>query len=226
MPWEVVERKDTLHGASQPFIAILQHHISFNAVFSRIAELDERKRVTIYADSRNRKPGFEFHTEDREHSLALVCQSGQKKGTKRRSMMCSARGIHGQLDWVWAVANLPSTKARRFLPHQEGKRWVIQLCPAFEVRKARESEHIPSDAAGVYRYVRENGEVVYIGQGQIRSRLRSPEREDWDFSIVEYSIIEDPDDRLQWEQFWLERFAEDNNGKLPIYNKILGHRGS
>jgi hypothetical protein len=126
-------------------------------------------------------------------------------------------------DWVRSVAKLPSNKARRFFPRQEGKRWVIQLCPAFEMRKARESKDIPSDTVGIYRYVRDNGEVVYIGQGKIRERLNLQERQDWVFSVVEYSIVENPDDRLKWEDFWLERFREANN-RLPLYNKISGKR--
>lgn len=39
---------------------------------------------------------------------------------------------------------------------------------------------------------------------------------------VEYSAVEDPDERLRWEDSWLERFREANDGKLPIFNKISG----
>ena len=201
-------------------------HFGFNAVFSRLAELDSGKRVSIYGDTGTRRLGFEFHTDPREHSLALAYQSGGRKGTKRRGMMCSSRGVIGQYDWVRSVARLSSTKARRFAPYQEGKYWVIQLCPAFEIRRARESKDISSDAVGVYRYVRDTGEVAYIGQGQIKSRLNSPERQDWDFEVVEYSIVDDPDERLKWEDFWLERFREANNGKLPIFNKVSGRAGT
>jgi hypothetical protein len=222
MPWEIVKRKDSLHGADQPYISILMHHIGFNAAFSKLAELDPSKRVTIYADIENRRLGFEFHADDREDSLALAYQSGSKKGAKRRSMMCSGRGVYSQYDWVRSVANLSSKKARRFTPKREGKRWVIQLCPAFEIRKARESKDIPSDAVGIYRYIREEGEIAYIGRGAIKNRLNSPDRKEWDFSVVEYSIVADPDERLKWEGFWLERFREANNGKLPIYNEISG----
>lgn len=198
------------------------HRFGFNAVFSRLADLDRSQRVTIYADTGNRKLGFEFHSEEREHSHALVYQSGSQRGIKRRSMFSSSPGVIGQYDWVRSVANLRSKKARRFTPRQEGKFWVIQLCPAFEIRKARESKDIPSDAVGIYRYIRESGEIVYIGQGAIKKRLNSPERQDWDFSVVEYSIVADPDERLKWEDFWLEKFREANNGKIPIFNKISG----
>jgi hypothetical protein len=99
---------------------------------------------------------------------------------------------------------------------------VIQLCPAFEERRARESADIPSDVRGIYRYLRESGEVVYIGRGEIKKRLSQPERHDWDFDRVEYSIVSDPDQQVKWEDYWITRFKESNKGRLPIYNKIAG----
>ena len=103
---------------------------------------------------------------------------------------------------------------------KEGNFWVIQLCPAFEEKKARESANIPSDATGIYRYVRENGEIVYIGRGEIKNRLASPERNDWEFDVIEYSIVNDPDKQVEWEDYWINKFKEENSGKLPLYNKI------
>jgi hypothetical protein len=123
--------------------------------------------------------------------------------------------------FIKSVTKLP-VKDRRFEPKKEGHLWVIQLCPAFEERKARESADIPSDATGIYRYVRDDGEIVYIGRGNIKNRLASPEREDWEFAVIEYSILENPDQQLKWEDYWLTRYQEEHGGKLPIYNKILG----
>ena len=99
--------------------------------------------------------------------------------------------------------------------------WVIQLCPAFENKRARESADIPGEAVGIYRYLRSD-EVMYIGRGGIKQRLAAPERKDWLFDKVEFSLVENPDDQLKWEAYWLARYKEDNNGELPIYNKIGG----
>jgi hypothetical protein len=87
---------------------------------------------------------------------------------------------------------------------------------------ARESADIPSDVRGIYRYLRESGETVYIGRGEIRKRLSQPERQEWDFDRVEYSVVADPDQQVRWEDYWITRFKEANKGKLPIYNKISG----
>lgn len=221
MAWEIVKREDRFEGSNRPFISILKDHIAFNAMFTRIAELDSRYRVTIYADPETLRLGFEFHTDDRSDSLALSQASSEKKGKKRTGLFCSALGIINKYPWVKAITKL-ETKDRRFYdPKKEGQKWAIQLCPAFEERRARESGKIPSDACGIYRYIREDGEIVYIGRGDIKKRLSSPERHEWDFDVIEYSIVEDPDLQIHWEEFWLEKFKEAN-GRLPLYNKVSG----
>lgn len=222
MPWEIVKREDKLVGADQPYISIAPSRFTFNATLSRQLQLDPSKRVTIGVDSEERKLGFEFHTEKREDSLALTFQGGSARGAKGQSVFCSAVGVVKLYDWVKSVASQKSVQERRFTPQKEGRYWAIQLYPAFEIKRSRESANIPSDADGIYRYIREGGEIVYIGQGQIRQRLEARGREDWDFVAVEYSIIEDPDKRLEWEDFWIERFKKANDGKLPIYNRISG----
>ena len=44
---------------------------------------------------------------------------------------------------------------------------------------------------------------------------------EWDFDIIEYSLIEDEEEQFRWEAFWLDKFVEEH-GKLPIYNRISG----
>ncbi len=221
MSWTLVRREDAFDGSDQPFISIAPHHFSFSTMFSRIAELGPEKRVKIHIDEGSLKVGFEFVNVE-EDSYALYRASSSKKGEKRVSMNCTSVAIIRRFPWIEAVANLPDKKDRRFSPKKEGNIWAVQICPAFDQRKARESATIPSDAVGIYRYVRENGEIVYIGRGNIRDRLGSPERVNWDFDTIEYSIIKDPDDQVRWEAFWLQRYKERNKGKLPIYNKVSG----
>ena len=97
--------------------------------------------------------------------------------------------------------------------------WVVSLRPAFEVRASARTE-VPSDARGIYRY-RRGDEVVYIGRGQIRSRLNAPERNEWDFDTIEYSILLDEEQQEHWESHWLDAFVAER-GKLPVYNRIGG----
>ena len=221
MSWEVVKREDKFEGSDRPFISFSPSHIAFNAMFARIAQISSRHRVTVYADASSRRLGFVFHADERPNSLALSSASAAKKGEKSSGVFCAAQGVMNQHTWVKGITTF-SPKDRRFYdPKKEGLKWVIQLCPAFEMRRARESSEIPSDAVGIYRYVRENGEVVYIGRGEVKKRLASPERTEWDFDVIEYSIVRNPDEQIKWETYWLEKFQE-SNGKMPFYNKVSG----
>ncbi len=215
MAWELFNRDDLIEGHDVPFVSIGPNRISFSAVFARTAAIQPNTFVTVHVDAENLKIGFEFHVEKRNNSFGLSHRNG-KSGAA-----CSCISLVQKCAWIGAVANL-EPRNRRFTPFKEGKLWVIQLCPAFEERRARESADIPSDARGIYRYVREDGEIVYIGRGEIRKRLSQPERQDWDFDRVEYSLVADPDQQVRWEDYWITRFRESSKGRLPIYNKISG----
>ena len=220
MAWQTVKREDRFQGSDKPFISISSDHISFNAMFTRIAEIGPEKRVTVHIDPETRRVGFEFHIDERPNSFALSMASSDKKGKKRVGVFCSAGFIRDH-SWIKSISKLPVQDRRFYNPKKEGQMWVIQLCPAFEERKARESANIPSDTSGIYRYLRENCEIVYIGRGDIKKRLSSPDRKEWDFDVVEYSIISDPDLQIKWEEYWIQRFSKEN-GRLPFYNKLSG----
>jgi hypothetical protein len=217
MAWEVFVREDVSEGHDVPFVSITPDCIHFNAVFSRIAALQPSSFVTVHLDSANLKIGFDFHADQRPNSFLL----SKPTGRNRASVRCSCMGLVKRHAWIQSVSR-QSTRDKRFTPTKEGSLWVIQPCPAFEERRARESVDIPSDVRGIYRYMRESGEVVYIGRGEIRKRLSQPERQDWEFDRVEYSVVANPDEQIKWEDYWLARFRELNKGRLPIYNKISG----
>lgn len=220
MAWQPVIRNDKFQGSDRPFISISSAHISFNSMFTKIADIGPEKRVIIHIDPDALRIGFEFNDENKPNSLALSRASSDKKGKKRTSVFCSI-GPLIRYPWIKSITKLPIKDRRFYNPKKEGQLWAIQLSPAFEERRARESEDIPSEAIGIYRYLRENGEIVYIGRGEVKKRLLSPERTDWDFDIVEYSIIKNPDLQIKWEDYWIERFKEES-GKLPFYNKVSG----
>ncbi len=219
MAWTEVKLEDRNVRDELPFISISRDRISFGAVFSRLAEIDPKYRVSLFIDEEMLRVGFEFHTKVKQNSLALVAD-GRTKSKKFVGVFCSSHNIVKRYPWIQAITSLPS-RDRRFHPKKEAGKWVIDLCPSFEIRNARESMKIPEDATGVYRYVRENGEVVYIGRGNIRDRLNSPERSSWDFDSIEYSLVQDPDRQIFWETYWIEKYKEQN-GKLPFHNKVSG----
>ena len=219
MAWEVFKRDDPIQGNEEPFVTVSPIEFGFNAVFARLAEIRADKHVTIHVDPDNRKLGFEFHEEKGRDGYTLTSHTKGRYSYFR----CSSKALLKKYEWVRCVSKL-SGAGRRFRPRKEGQLWVIQLCPAFEERRARESANITPGIRGVYRYLRENGEIVYIGRGDIKARLASPERADWDFDQIEYSIVEDPDQQVLWETFCIDRFKEGHKGALPFYNRVSGSK--
>lgn len=223
MAWVKLLRKDCGMGSRKPFIAICPGYvINFSAHFARIALIEPGDQVIINIEDGERKLGFEFFKPDNDkpESFTLTSLSRCKKGKRPQGVCCTPKSALGKYPWVTAIANLPNLHDRRFVAHKSGNLWVIQLMPAFEIHVSRQSGHIPSDIQGIYRYVHENGDVVYIGRGAIAKRLKSAERKNWEFDAIEYSIVSDFDKQQEFEAYWLKKYQEDNNGNLPLYNKV------
>jgi len=124
MAWQTVKREDRFQGSEKPFISISSDHISFNAMFTRIAEIGPEKRVVVHIDPESRRLGFEFTTEDRSDSFALSRASSDKKGTKRTGLFCSA-GFIREYTWINSISKLPIPDRRFYNPKKEGQMWVI-----------------------------------------------------------------------------------------------------
>ena len=182
-------------------------------------------------------------TDDDDRLVVFVPVSGMEKrpgllklGTSSKGhKSLIAKGLISQTPWIKAVASLKDLEARKFemkkypgpVPSKPDIRsqtpWFIRLMPAFE------ESVLPSQIGslgpgkkGIYRYL-SDGEVVYIGKGNIRNRYQAePDRDLWRISIIEYSIIEDDQNALEWEAWWIDRFRKENNGHLPRYNRNAG----
>jgi excinuclease UvrABC nuclease subunit len=90
--------------------------------------------------------------------------------------------------------------------------------PAFD-RRLSITKPLVSET-GVYRYIYDD-EVVYIGQGVLRSRFSEKIRESWNYDDVEYMVIESEDERFNIEKKLLDEHKQVN-GKLPFYNRVGG----
>ena len=213
--FQPIKRTDSLQGAEDAFISFRPEHIAFNRTFQNIAGISKPMRVKFFVDDNNYKIGFTFSKNEESDSYALSFHNNV-------NCWCSIGELRN-FAWVKAVSSIADKKLRRFKPKMEsteiGKLWTVQIYPAFENKRARESKDLP-EGNGIYRYKR-GGEVVYIGRGDIRKRLQEPQRKEWDFDLIEYSMIQNPDDQVKWEDFWIERHKEEN-GKLPIYNRVSG----
>ena len=203
-------------------ITIRTNQIAFNAHFVAIAHLEEKPYVSVYVNPDLFRLGFQFHAKStNEDAIALTNDGGPGgKGSKGRCIR--AVGLMREYPWLEAVGKIKDPRLRRFEPQRSGidRMWVISLYPSFERRVSDRSDI--SHESGIYRYKR-GDVIVYIGRGQIRSRLGSNDREKWDFETIEYSVVPDNDQQVKWEAWWLDRFVEEH-GKLPLYNRISGKR--
>ncbi|MBK8036077.1 MAG: hypothetical protein IPK22_02950 [Verrucomicrobiaceae bacterium] len=223
--WVKYQRKGGAAPEPVSRVTLRKEGFAFNAHFVGAADLEAMTHVVIFTDPPNYRVGFQFkdfkdHAAE-EDSLAMANDGGGSKGKRGRCVQST--GLMRESPWLKAIAQIEDSRVRRYEPKWSGTdgMWVISIAPAFEIRVSDKSD-VPSNVRGIYRY-RRGDEIVYIGKGQIRSRLNSPDREEWDFEIVEYSVLPDENQQTKWESFWLDRFVE-MNGKLPIFNRISGKR--
>ncbi len=210
MAW--VKIKKSFIASDEPIISLNNNRFSYNIIFSRIAELEKNQFVTYYFDEENRKIGFEFSNVESPDSFKIILN--KQKGNYSQSTELFSK------KWIQKVSN--QKEFSRFKPTRDGKKYIITLIPVFEFSLKREDiNQLNSEVKGIYRYL-DNSNVVYIGKGLIRMRIKEPARQDWKFDVVEYSVISDEDLQYEWESFWLEKFKDQNEGRLPAYNLISG----
>ncbi len=227
MAWKKYVRKGGASAEDGSAITIRRNAIAFNAHFMTANKLLSMNYVSVYVDSEDFRLGFRFNESSADpDSLALVKDGGKKAslaGVQSSNRCIQTQGVFTENKWLQAISAEPDGRVRKFTPKwipAEGL-WAIDICPPFEHRVDGKKD-IPSEVRGIYRYLH-NGKVVYIGRGIIRSRANSPERKDWVFDSIQYSLV--PDEKLQakWETFWIDSFFTEHS-RLPEYNRIHGEK--
>ena len=69
----------------------------------------------------------------------------------------------------------------------------------------------------------QNKDLNYIGETcDLRQTISRHQGEGKKFDIVRYSTLKNDDTlRKYWERFFLLKYKEENNGRLPEYNKLV-----
>lgn len=216
MAFQEYNPKRVLKADNIEFISISKSHIRFSAPFVRKARLTNQHLVRIMVDYDTYRILFSF---TKDSGLTLT----QPKG--KDNLQCSAVGFLSEFDWIKAITTDNKNKNRQFTPKAAGRDWIIDLSPAFDIScKRTEVSKIGETTKGIYRYVRSSSnEIVYIGKGEIVKRLRSPERKDWDFDVIQYSKVQDEQEQFKWESYWIEKFKAEHK-KIPFYNIISGKK--
>ena len=203
--------------ADEPVIAISDNRFQYSSVFSKLSELEKYPYVEYFVEEDNRKIAFKFHKEPITRDCYIV-----NKSSNYRS---AALEVMNRYPWVDKVAQAQNSDDRKFVALKLQGMWVIQLSPSFEISVDRSNspKGLP-EQSGIYQYVNDKGDIVYIGKGNIKQRHMDRQRKDWIYSKVEYSIVDGDEAQYEWESYWLEKYKEKNDGYLPYYNKVSGHK--
>jgi hypothetical protein len=229
MPFVKLRRIDKRYQTNRPMVSISRKGFAFNSQLIREAEVTkdmitiDHMWCEILPDVEHRSgPRILFRFHEQEHENCFKLMLGSNKGAdKIFRMECGGKTFIDQLRCLKMVAERQDRTERRFVAKQAGNKreWLVGLPPAFEYSVSRgELNKIPTDTRGVYRYVRSKApEVVYIGSGDIRKRTKDPARVDWDFDLIEYSVVRGTKGDLER----LERECQDKHvrehGALPFY---------
>lgn len=216
--------KRTKTDSTEPVISIRGERFHYSSTFSKLAQLDKYHFVTYFIDERKREIGFKF-SESRLDSDSYTL--GKRAGRKN-NFRSSAGELINQNNWVRIVRDQQRSELKNFLAFERKGLWIIQLRPSFEINILRESiSEIDPSHSGIYAYIDNSGtapggETVYIGKGNVKSRLKERERKEWNFDEIRYSIISEENLQFEWENYWLLQHKRYSNGRLPYYNNNAG----
>lgn len=228
--WKVLPKGPTAESPKKlPTVTVRRMAIAYNKFLRDAAKLDDFQRVTIHVDDIDCRIGLMFHNDlGNENAYAVHFDGGtgsRQEGASRtkRTFATQCQFLMSAHPWVRKIAQLEDVAYRRFVARFDARDnlWIIQMRPSFELAVSSHLD-IPSAAKGIYRYIHKE-EVVYIGQGAIRSRAQESHRDQWDFDGIEYSIIEDKDARERYETEWIA-LHEARHGKRPRYNRNSGRK--
>ena len=74
----------------------------------------------------------------------------------------------------------------------------------------------------IYKCFDKEKRIIYIGKGNIKSRIKDHLAKDWDIFRVDYSVIKDNDEMFKYESYHLEQYKKDNGAYPPL--NIIGGR--
>lgn len=217
--WIKVRREQSPVKFSPTITVRAKGTFALSADFVRMAAIDDNSMASLYLSQDGRAVAFRFHDDETDADAYRVGPDGGRGIRASKGRLIVANAIFKQSATLAAMQ-----RDRRAVRRLEPKRlapnvWVISLAPCFESVWTGPGS-IVGDHSGIYRYL-DGAETVYIGRGHLKSRFSEPERRQWQFSKIEYSILNDEATERQWESFWLDEYRQRCN-RWPIYNRISG----
>ena len=198
--------------------------ISFSASFIKKEKLEAAEGVKFFVDDED--PyflGFIFTNDSSAPNTLSLMASGRSKGGSAGVTIKAGELINKSIV-LQSIQKLPNKLDRTFeiTFNKQQKIYSILLRPNFEIIvNWADKNRIPDSLSGIYRYLDNNGQIVYIGKGNIKSRASSQERSQWGVAKIQYSVIDNDEKSFYWENYYLERYV-NLNGAKPPFNVIMG----
>lgn len=205
-------------------ISLREKGLIFSSTFIRANNFQDDRFVSIFLDDRP-DGGTRIYLRFSRDSgqMVLSRNSSQAKVPSRQAI--SRHLMRANPELAAALADPDLREQTPQYDRDQGMFYIVAR-PAFtghatQAEVADGSFRIRSGELGVYRYIAA-GEVIYIGQGDVRMRLLS---RDWAFDRVEWFTTLSKASALLWEHALLDAHRK-LHGRLPLHNKAMPPRPS
>ena len=167
------------------------------------------------------KFGVAFSKEKNEGSFKIIntMRGKYKDKTMARSVTASAFFNNTPIFKELTKNNHKNRFSLKF--YKEYDCYIFNVIPSFEISK--KPNEIPGDITGIYKCFNRDKHILYIGKGNIKSRIKEHLGKGWELLKVDYSVIKDNDEMFKYEAYHLEQYKKEN-GAYPPENIIGGRR--
>ena len=204
------------------YITISKSGFFFSAEFIEKNKLTLNNYCQFFTSSENDyRFGVSFSEEKQEGSFKIIntLRGKYKDNSMARSVTASSFFNNTPIFKELTKNNCRNRFSLKF--NKQDECYIFNVIPAFEISK--KPTEIPGDITGIYKCFNKNKNVLYIGKGNIKSRIKEHLGKEWEIAKVDYSVIKDNDEMLKYESYHLEQFKKDN-GAYPPHNLIGGKR--
>ena len=203
-------------------LSVLPDRIIFSSKFINSNGLEKYEYTTFLIDDDD--PyflGFNFHSERTEGALKIQTQTrnGKVSGT-RIVKTAGLYRLHPIANRV-SKSNKPSDRVFSITKDINENFYKIFFRPVFENSTDFNDRNLIPSGLGIYRYFDANGQLLYIGKGNIKERANQQDRKDWGIQKIEYSLLKTEEEAFEWESFYINKYEEEN-GVIPTFNRIRG----
>src|SRR6056300_506308 len=204
------------------YITISKSGFFFSAEFIDKNKLTDNNYCQFFTSNDSEyKFGVTFSKEKNEGSFKIINTLKGKYRDKSMARSVTASAFFNSTP-IFKELTKNKCKNRFSLKYsQTDNCFIFNVIPSFEISK--KPNDVPGDITGIYKCYDKEKYVLYIGKGNIRSRIKEHLSKGWELSKVDYSVIKDNDEMFKYESYHLEQYKKDN-GAYPPENLIGGRK--